>query len=275
MRVQSDIRHSVTRSPTEQRPLVIAHRGHSLGAPEQTLAAYEAAARLGADMIEADIHRTVDGHLVMLHDATLDRTTDGHGPVAAHTLAEIRSLDAGSWFAAEFAGQRVPTLAELFDLADGYGIGLCLEIKGETRRRQTLIADLVADEIAVRGRLDRDVLASFDPLVLASAATAIPGLVIAPDRLPERGPSSVASLIGQAGRIGARIIQHHHEDLSAEIVAGLHAAGVAVWAWPPNTTAEIERSYAMGVDALMGDDVAAIVEVIGRPATAPAGPARD
>ena len=91
-------------------PRLIAHRGHSLGAPEQTMAAYEMAIRLGADMIEADVRRTRDGVLVMLHDATLDRTTDAAGAVAEQMLAEITSVDAGSWFGPEFRGARIPTL---------------------------------------------------------------------------------------------------------------------------------------------------------------------
>src|SRR5437764_15010234 len=91
-----------------RRPLIIAHRGHSAGAPEQTLAAYRMAARLGADMIEADVRQSRDGKLIMLHDAMLDRTTSGNGLAAELSWAELMKLDAGSWFAPAFAGERIP-----------------------------------------------------------------------------------------------------------------------------------------------------------------------
>ena len=102
-----------------ERPRVIAHRGFSGVAPENTLAAFRRAIEIGADMIEVDVALTGDGHVVCLHDETLDRTTDGQGLLAAATFEEVRRLDAGSWFAPELAGEKVPTLAEVLDLARG------------------------------------------------------------------------------------------------------------------------------------------------------------
>ncbi|HEY3523886.1 MAG TPA: glycerophosphodiester phosphodiesterase family protein, partial [Candidatus Limnocylindrales bacterium] len=86
------------------RPLVMAHRGQRATYPEQTLEAYEAAIRLGADAIETDVQRTRDGRLAMMHDLTLDRTTSGHGRIADHDWADIRRLDAGAWFDPAFGG---------------------------------------------------------------------------------------------------------------------------------------------------------------------------
>jgi glycerophosphoryl diester phosphodiesterase len=243
------------------RPRLIAHRGHSVGAPEQTMAAFEAAVRLGADMIEADVRRTRDGVLVMLHDATLDRTTDGSGPVRERTLAELADLDAGSWFGPAFRGARIPALEALIDLADRTGIGLCLEAKGEGADESREIAVEVGRTIARRGRLGMDVLSSFDHRALAEAGRRVPGLALAPDRLPERGPTSVASLLEQARAIGASIVQHHHLDLTADVVAGVQDAGVEVWAWPVTRIEDVERCHAMGVRGLMGDDVSALVRV--------------
>src|SRR3990172_9877913 len=94
-------------------PVVIAHRGASGSCPENTLAAFRRAAALGADMIELDVQLTRDGEVVVIHDWTLDRTTSGTGPVRACSLAELRRLDAGAWFDAAFAGERVPTLGEV------------------------------------------------------------------------------------------------------------------------------------------------------------------
>lgn len=98
---------------------IIAHRGSSADRPENTLAAYRRAIEAGADAIEIDLRLTKDGHLVSLHDDTLDRTTDGSGPVESITLAEVRKLDAGAWFGPEFKGERVPTFPEILKLARG------------------------------------------------------------------------------------------------------------------------------------------------------------
>ena len=96
----------------------------------------------------------------------------------------------------------------------------------------------------------------------------MPGLRVAPDRLPERGPADGRALVAQAAAAGARIIQHHHEDLDREAVARAHEAGVEVWAWPLVEVADIERMLALGVDGIMGDDVAAIYSSTRRPLAA-------
>ncbi|HEY3542723.1 MAG TPA: glycerophosphodiester phosphodiesterase family protein [Gaiellaceae bacterium] len=243
--------------------LVIAHRGHSAGAPEQTMAAFTQAIELGAEMIEADVRRTRDGRLVMCHDADVGRTTDGAGPVSAFDYEDLRRLDAGSWFDPSFRSERVPTLDELYDLAAGAGVTLCLEVKGETEEEQSSLAHAVAGEIARRGRLDVDFLSSFGHRALLDAREAFPGLRTAPDRLPERGHADAEATVGQALSIGAAVVQHHHEDLDAGTVRCAHDAGIAVWAWPVLTTDEIERAIALGVDGVMGDDVAAMRGVVG------------
>lgn len=216
-------------------------------------------------MIEADVRRTRDDCLVMLHDATLDRTTSGSGPVAAINFADLRALDAGSWFGPPFAGQRVPTLDELFDLAARLDIALCLEVKSDGDQPAAGLALAVAEEIRRRGRLERDVLSSFDHRALGAARRAYPNLSLAPDRLPIRGPSTAEALIAQARAIGAEIIQHHHADLDPSIVAGCHGADLAVWPWPTTAPRDVARAHALGVDGLMGDDIAAIVRELDGP----------
>src|SRR5216684_4181789 len=96
---------------------VIAHRGASGHSPENTMAAFRRAVELGARFIETDLHLSRDGEIVAIHDPTLDRTTSGRGPVMAHSLDELRQLDAGSWFSPEFAGERIPTLDEILSFA--------------------------------------------------------------------------------------------------------------------------------------------------------------
>lgn len=242
---------------------IIAHRGHKVGAPEQTEAAFRLAAKLGATILEADLRFTRDGVPVMLHDPTLNRTTSGRGPLEAQEWSDIELLDAGAWFGHAFAGERILRLEQLFQLADELGVGLCIEAKGRglENRHAALFA---AQEIKRRSRLDMDYVASFDHEALAVAAAAVPGLRTAPDRLPERGPSTAAELIVQAGRAGARIIQHHFADLDASVVAEVQAAGFEVWAWPMANDEEARFAFESGAIGLMGDDVAAIARVLSR-----------
>jgi len=115
------------------KPLVIAHRGDSAHRPENTLASFAQALELGAQLVELDVQLTKDGHVVVIHDPTLDRTTSGRGPVLEHTLAEIRALSAGypKRFGQDFSGERVPTLAEVLELLRGRARAL-IEIKHES-----------------------------------------------------------------------------------------------------------------------------------------------
>lgn len=243
-------------------PLIIAHRGHKTEAPEQTMAAYRMAIEFGAAMIEADVRLSSDGVAVMLHDALLDRTTSGRGPVAALEWAELSRLDAGSWFDPRFAGERIPRLDDLFALAIEHDVALCLEAKGETAAENAAVSLLIGTEIARRGRLERDVLASFDHAALVAAADAVPGLRTAPDRLPEHGPSTAVELLRQAKATRASVIQHHFADLRPEVVAEVQAAGVDIWAWPPTSPEEVRFALQSGTAGIMGDDVRTIVAVV-------------
>src|SRR6202521_1749845 len=123
-------------------PFTSAHRGHSTAAPENTLAALGAAWRAGATVAEIDVRMTRDGELVLLHDPTLDRTTTGHGPVSARTLAELAELDAGGWFGAAFAGEAIPRLDEVLDWARGK-IGLLVELKNFPERDPRYISRVI------------------------------------------------------------------------------------------------------------------------------------
>lgn len=228
------------------------------------MAAFEAAIEAGADAIEADVHLTRDGHLVMLHDELVDRTTNGHGPVVGMTLADVRALDAGIWFGAEYLGARVPTLDELLDLADDAGTILCLEAKGADQAQTLAVALAVSDRLAERGSIGFHVLSSFDHDALIAAGTRHQGLTLAPDRLPERGPMADQAMIDQVRRIRASIVQVHHAELTLGTVAALHEADIAVWAWPTTLAVDIEAARALGVDGLMGDDVPELVAAAAR-----------
>src|SRR5205814_5101727 len=138
------------------RCLVIAHRGASGTHPENTLAAFRRAVELGADMIELDVQLTRDGEVVVFHDATLERTTDGAGAVSDRTLAEIRRLDAGAWFGPAFRGTRVPTLAEVL-AAVGLPVNVELKPVGDDGLEARALA-----VVESAGALARVVFSSFD-----------------------------------------------------------------------------------------------------------------
>ena len=104
---------------------IVAHRGSRINRPENTLAAFEEAVRVGADGIELDIHLSKDGEVVVIHDETVDRTTDGCGRISQMTVADLRELDAGAWFDVAFAGQKIPTLLEVFELLEEMGFKGC------------------------------------------------------------------------------------------------------------------------------------------------------
>lgn len=244
------------------RPLALAHRGHSIAFPENTMAAFRAAVEAGVDAIESDVHLTADGHLVMLHDETLDRTTNGSGPVVERTLAEVLALDAWGRFGERFRGERVPTLDRLLDLADEAGIFLVIEVKGADHGQSLAIAHATADRLAERGLLGRHLLSSFDQVALGVVRGRYPTLDVAPDRLPERGRLPPEAVVGQAQAIGARVMQVLHTEIDRELVEAHHVADVALWSWTINTPAEIERSRALGCDGLMGDDAIALVTAV-------------
>lgn len=110
-------------------PILIAHRGGSLEAPENTLAAFRHAIEIGMRYVELDVQMSRDGELMVIHDETLDRTTNGHGPVGDYTFEELRKLDAGSHFRPQFAGETIPTLREVMELCVDAGVGVVIEIK--------------------------------------------------------------------------------------------------------------------------------------------------
>ena len=181
-----------------RKPLVIAHRGYSLVAPENTLLSYQKAIEAGADMLEVDINLTRDGQLVMIHDHHLERTTNGTGFVHDHTLEELQSLDAGFHFQPKLTGTRIPTTEETLQLAKEAGILVCFEIKGGETSRAVVIAEKLMTLFRKFNAFEWASISSYFPQASAAARRLCPELLITRERLPDDSPFDLQDAILQA-----------------------------------------------------------------------------
>lgn len=235
------------RTPGEAA-FIASHRGGGAAAPENTLPAISAALADGFDYVEVDIVLTADGHPVLMHDATVDRTTDGHGQIAALTLDEVRALDAGSWFDPAYAGTQVPTYAEFLDLLSSTSQRAIVELKG---RWDAASVDAVVAETAARDLERRVALSSFDARTLAMATAAsevVPRLLIL-KHLPE----DVVRAAAQAGARGI-VVSRKAVLATPEIVDEAHAAGLRVVVYTLNEDSQWDEVTALGVDGIVTDD---------------------
>ncbi|SEG23813.1 glycerophosphoryl diester phosphodiesterase [Thermomonospora echinospora] len=224
---------------------VVAHRGASSAAPENTLVAQEVARRAGADLIETDVQPSKDGVPFVMHDRTVDRTTNGAGPVRALTSAQLRKLDAGSWFAPHYRGAKVPTLAgQLADLRTRGG-RLLLEIKGPHTRAEVARIVKVIRAQRMTGRV---FVQSFEVSVLRYARELAPELPLGLLR-----SSLDADPVGVTKNLRLTAYNPSHGALLARprIVADLHKAGVAVMPWTADSPSLWKRLDTLGVDAII------------------------
>lgn len=261
----------VTRNPWRRgRPLISAHKGHAAGYPEQTMEALEGGLRLGADLIEVDVRRTRDGHLVLLHDPTVDRTTNGSGPVDRLTLREIQRLDAGGWFGPQFAGLTVPTAAAALDLAIERQRTVVFDIKGpsgedaaEEDDLQLEVAQDVARLIERRGGLGHAVIASFNHRSLRAAKAVLPAVAVAP-WMPEDRPADPSENVAATRELGAQVMIHTHTLLVDALMEAARRADIAIWAWTTTDQPSLDACLAFRPDALDGGDVVAMTAAVAR-----------
>ncbi len=244
------------------RPLSIAHRGHSIACPENTLAAYRKAIELGVDMIECDVNITNDGKLVMIHDVTLDRTTTGSGRISATTWAEIARLDASGKFRQEFAGARIPSTEETLLLFKEAGILSCFEVKGANPDESDRIAVALVELFIKHAMLDQAFMSSYHHGCLQRAKSKCPELLLAPERLPDDAPADPPEAVRQAKLFHAPVLQHQYTVLTADVVRALHENQIAVWSWTTNHEASMVFSIEVGADGLMSDDVQLMLEIL-------------
>lgn len=246
-------------------PAVVAHRGNSAVAPQNTLAAFEAAWRAGAHSIEIDIQPTADGGVVVIHDDTVDGTTDGQGVVTEMTTEQVRALDAGSWFATAYAGQRVPTFDEVLDLlVRRPGIDLLLELKGPWTTEQVRP---VTAAMRAAGLADRVIGQSFWPGSVRALAEADPDLrrgllvfrvghgVDGTETADDETYPDVDALLAVAADLGVMTVNPYGPLLvqHPDLVDRVHAAGRQVQVWTLNEPEHWAAAVALGVDAVITD----------------------
>lgn len=225
----------------------IAHRGASGNghAPENTLAAFQMAIEMGVDSVECDVHCTKDGQVVVIHDHSLDRTTDNKGTIKNLTLDEVKAADAGSWVDPRFAGQRIPTLSEVLKLTKGKVITV-VEIK------QDDIADKVIAEIEHAKAEAEVVIISFHESALKDAQSInpkIPRAFLEGGRKAVKRHSGMLELIQQAAEVGGAL-NLASKVITPQLVKESHQRGISVWAWTVDHEAEMKELADMGVDAI-------------------------
>lgn len=226
-------------------PTVYAHRGASSAAPENTLVSDEVARRAGAEWIEDDVQPSRDGVPYVLHDDTVDRTTDGTGRIRDLTAAQLDALDAGSWFAPSYAGTRLPTLAAQLEDLRTRGGRLLLEIKGPHTREE--VARIVR-EVRDHGMTDRVLVQSFEVDALRLTRELAPELPLALLR-----STLDADPVATARDLRLAAYNPSDDALSARpgVVRELHAAGVAVNVWTVDRPDRWKALTAAGVDGII------------------------
>jgi glycerophosphoryl diester phosphodiesterase len=243
------------------KPRLFAHRGASGEAPENTMAAFRRAVEVGVTYVELDVHATRDGQVVVIHDETLERTTNGQGKVREHTLAELQQLDAGYGFSRDTGqsfpfratGVRIPTLAEV--LRGFPELRFTVEIK----QTEPAIAELVIAVVRDCGRAEEVILASEHDRVIARVRD------LAPDIATSFAVGEVTDFIQRVST--GQVAEYHPAGLAlqippefhdvplvtAETVAAAHTLGLEIHVWTINDPREIERLLALGVDGIMSD----------------------
>ncbi len=221
----------------------IAHRGASGIAPENTLAAFKKAIEIGVDAVELDLHGTADGEVVVIHDASLDRTTDHRGLVNQTALETIKRADAGGWFGAEFAGEPVPTLAEALECIGEKTVAL-LEIK------DPLIAEAVVAKVRETQTLNLTVIISFHTTVLETVRTLEPR--IPTGWLIGNHDNQVApeQLCQQLGELGSSLLNVNHQLITAEFAYEIRCRGIALWCWTVDDVVRMREMKAFGVQGI-------------------------
>ncbi|MFV2071941.1 MAG: glycerophosphodiester phosphodiesterase [Thermoanaerobaculales bacterium] len=253
---------------SNSRARVIAHRGFSGRAPENTLASISEAIAIGADMVEIDVTLTADGHVVVIHDNKVQRTTDGHGPVAGFTLAELQQLDAGSWFAPRFAGERIPTLDQVLEAVDGR---ILLNVEIKSKAVPDGVAGTVAAAIQARGMEHQVIVSSFSSQALGEMRSAAPEISTAVLYNPKlhRGMDPVEIVTG----LGASMLNVKASRLTDEMLRRCREHGIPVGIYTIDKSKKMRRFLDRGVHAIITNRPDRMLEIVKGAPNAASAPA--
>ena len=224
----------------------IAHRGASGLAPENTLGAFSKALEIGVDGVEVDVRGTLDGKLVVLHDQTLDRTTDRTGCIHRMSLTEIQEADAGAWFGPSFIGEKVPTLAESLDLIKKTAITV-LEVKDEWLSAEVVRA------IHYTQSVNSVIVISFHASVLLEVRSVdprIPTGFLTSGNTKALQHKQALDLIQTTCKIGASTLNVKHEMLDARFAWEVRKRGVNLWVWTVDDVVQMQQLVKLGVQGI-------------------------
>lgn len=229
---------------------LIAHRGASRVAPENTIAALAKAHELGASWIEADVRLTLDGEAVIFHDAELGRCTNGRGPVRKTPYGVIAQLDAGSWFSPLYAGEKIPTLEEWLRFAAERGCGIILDLKGNWQDAKRLVDHVSVSLARCWGSHLPPPIISSDSESCLKAAAALQlgwGLAYIMPREHRRWKKI-------ADKLNCVAVHLDHEFISERWIQQLKKQGLHIAAYTVNDPARAEQLFNWGVDSIFTDD---------------------
>ncbi|MDH6019292.1 glycerophosphoryl diester phosphodiesterase [Vibrio splendidus] len=227
--------------------IIVGHRGVAGTHPENTKASIEQAAKLGLKWIEVDIQPTQDDQLVVCHDHTLERCSDGKGRVDEHTLAELRQLDFGRWKSEQFAGEKILTLEELLTLVEQHDLSVNLEIKVDSRHQAPYVVDLLHDEL-IRSNLDTDkvLLSSFSHQVVAEMASHLPRYRVGV--ITEQLTQDDLMLINEVKAFSCHMNYEHVDQSDLDT---LNEANIQAWCYTVNDPSRFK--FLSKVDAVFTD----------------------
>lgn len=230
--------------------MIIAHRGASGSAPENTIPAIKKAIEFGANFIEVDIHQTRDQKLVAIHDFTVDRTTNGTGEIARLNYKDLQFLDAGSWFDQKFAGTQIPMLSEIFPLIPD-SVKLIIEVKGDSADYPD-IENNVVNLVREHNFEERVILKSFDEDVLDHFKMLAPEI-----------PRLLVYVFG-FGVLDTEVtyLQHYELFLSKGFTESAQKEGYKVIAWGVQSESEMEKVLSYGVDGIETDFPENLIKLI-------------
>jgi glycerophosphoryl diester phosphodiesterase len=245
----------------DRTPLVVAHRGSSSIAPENTLAAFARARADGADAVELDVRLSLDGEAMVIHDRRLDRTTDGSGLVGERTAAELRSLSAGGWFSRSFASERVPRLSDVFDALPGFRINV--EIKSDKPAVERELVRRCCTLIRKHGVGGTILVSSFSGRALRLVRSLAPSLPTGLLYHPVRHFGRPAPALARS--LGAQYLILNSTALRKRLAGNMHSTGGFAGEYVVGTPRRLARALRYGVDAVYTNDPARLTRLLKRP----------